>query len=166
MVGIITCCSSDLSQESMVQDLLDELVICSEIVVIKKKHLASKNILAYLEQAHAKGIEVLIGYANVNAFLTKIILDHTHLPLICLPYKNGSYSESGKILSTSQISTAEPIDSIDIDRARNAAITAARILAPKYPYINLGLQELADREQYGDQDTKEILNVQPLSLAS
>lgn len=40
------------------------------------------------------------------------------------------------------------------------------ILAPKYPYINLGLQELANHEQYGDQDTKEALNVQPLSLAS
>ncbi len=77
MVAILACYSSDMSQEIVAQDFLDELGVCSEIVHITAP-LTSANTLADLEQVHGKGMQVLIIRAGVNTVLSRMILDHTH----------------------------------------------------------------------------------------
>lgn len=149
LVGIITGSPNDLPKVVKVRETLDELGIGSEIV-IASAHRTPDKVFAYLDRAHAEGIQVLIGCAGVAAHLAGVIAGHTRLPVIGLPLGNGPLSGWDSLLSTVQMPPGVPVATVAIDGARNAAILAARILALKYPYIDLGLKEMADleRERY------------------
>ena len=146
LVGIITGSPNDLPKVVKVRETLDELGIGSEIVVASA-HRTPDKVFAYLDRAHAEGVQVLIGCAGVAAHLAGVIAGHTRLPVIGLPLGNGPLSGWDSLLSTVQMPPGVPVATVAIDGTRNAAILAARILALKYPYIDLGLKEMADRER-------------------
>ena len=146
LVGILTGSPNDLPQVVKVRDTLTELGIPSEIVVASA-HRTPDKVFAYLDRAHAEGVQVLIGCAGVAAHLAGVVAGHTRLPVIGLPLGNGPLTGWDSLLSTVQMPPGVPVATVAIDGTRNAAILAARILALKYPYIDLGLQEMADRER-------------------
>jgi 5-(carboxyamino)imidazole ribonucleotide mutase len=154
LVGILTGSPNDLPKVVKVRDTLDELGIRSEIVVASA-HRTPAKVLAYLDRAHAEGVQVLIGCAGVAAHLAGVIAAHTRLPVIGLPLGNGPLSGWDSLLSTVQMPPGVPVATVAVDGSKNAAIMAARILALKYPYIDLGLQELADRERERYEQTAE-----------
>ena len=158
LVGILTGSPNDLPKVVKVRETLDELGIHSEIVVASA-HRTPDKVFAYLDRAHAEGVQVLIGCAGVAAHLAGVIAGHTRLPVIGLPLSSGPLSGWDSLLSTVQMPPGVPVATVAVDGARNAAIMAARILALKYPYIDLGLQELADRERERyDQTAEEALS--------
>lgn len=157
LVGILTGSPNDVPRVIKVRDTLDELGIASEIV-IASAHRTPDKVFAYLERAHAEGVEVLIGCAGVAAHLAGVIAGHTRLPVIGLPLGNGPLSGWDSLLSTVQMPPGVPVATVAIDGARNAAVLAARILALKYPAIDAKLIEMArsERARY-DQSADEAL---------
>lgn len=157
LVGILTGSPNDLPTVVKVRDTLTELGIQSEIVVASA-HRTPDKVLAYLERAHREGVLVLIGCAGVAAHLAGVIAGHTRLPVIGLPLGNGPLTGLDSLLSTVQMPPGVPVATVAIDGARNAAMLAARILAIKYPEIDLALQQASkrERERY-DQTADEAL---------
>jgi 5-(carboxyamino)imidazole ribonucleotide mutase len=157
LVGILTGSPNDLPKVVKVRDTLDELGIRSEIVVASA-HRTPDKVFAYLERAHAEGVQVLIGCAGVAAHLAGVIAGHTRLPVIGLPLGNGPLSGWDSLLSTVQMPPGVPVATVAVDGSRNAAILAARILALKYPAIDAALEKLAEQErQRYDQTADEAL---------
>lgn len=157
MVGILTGSPNDVPKVVKVRETLEELGIPSEIV-IASAHRTPDKVFAYLDRAHAEGVEVLIGCAGVAAHLAGVVAGHTRLPVIGLPLGNGPLSGWDSLLSTVQMPPGVPVATVAIDGARNAAVLAARILALKYPYIDQALKDLAERErQRYDQSADEAL---------
>jgi len=157
LVGILTGSPNDLPKVVKVRDTLDELGIRSEIVVASA-HRTPDKVFAYLDRAHAEGVQVLIGCAGVAAHLAGVIAGHTRLPVIGLPLGNGPLSGWDSLLSTVQMPPGVPVATVAVDGSRNAAILAARILALKYPEIDAALARLAEQErQRYDQTADEAL---------
>lgn len=164
LVGILTGSPNDLPKVVKVRDTLDELGIRSEIVVASA-HRTPDKVFAYLDRAHAEGVQVFIGCAGVAAHLAGVIAGHTRLPVIGLPLGNGPLSGWDSLLSTVQMPPGVPVATVAVDGSRNAAIMAARILALKYPVIDAALARLAEQErQRYDQTADEALaNLQKTS---
>lgn len=157
LVGILTGSPNDLPKVVKVRDTLNELGIRSEIVVASA-HRTPDKVFAYLDRAHAEGVQVLIGCAGVAAHLAGVIAGHTRLPVIGLPLGNGPLSGWDSLLSTVQMPPGVPVATVAVDGSRNAAIMAARILALKYPAIDAALARLAEQErQRYDQTADEAL---------
>jgi len=146
LVGILIANLSDLPKVAKAWEAFDELGIHSEIVIASIQQNPDK-VMAYLDQAHAKGVQVLIDCAGIVPFLTEAITGHTPLPEVGIPLANGSLAVGGGLQSIVQQAPDVPIATVAIDNAEKAAIWAAHLLALKYPYINLGLMEIADREK-------------------
>lgn len=157
LVGILTGSPNDLPKVIKVRDTLDELGIRSEVVVASA-HRTPDKVFAYLDRAHAEGVQVLIGCAGVAAHLAGVIAGHTRLPVIGLPLGNGPLSGWDSLLSTVQMPPGVPVATVAVDGTRNAAILAARILALKFPEIDGALERLAEQErQRYDQSADEAL---------
>ncbi len=88
LVGILIENHSDLPKVATAWETLDELGIHSEIVIasIQKN---PDELLAYLDQAHAKGVQVLIDCAGIGNFLTDAISGYSSLPEIGIPAPMG-----------------------------------------------------------------------------
>lgn len=146
LVGIVTGSPNDLPTVVKVHDTLKELGITSEIVVASA-HRTPDRVLNYLQRAHQEGVQVLVGCAGMAAHLAGVIAGHTKLPVIGLPLSGGVMSGLDALLSTVQMPPGVPVATVSVDGARNAAMLAARILALKYPEINLALDAAALRER-------------------
>lgn len=92
-------------------------------------------------------IDHVIGCAGVAAHLVGVIAGHTRLPVIGLPLSNGPLTGLDSLLPTIQMPPDVPVATVAIDRARNAAILVARILALKYLEIDAALEKAARRER-------------------
>lgn len=146
LVGIVTGSPNDLSTVVKVRDTLSELGIASEIVVASA-HRTPDKVMDYLDRAHREGVQVLVGCAGVAAHLAGVIAGHTKLPVIGLPLSGGVMSGLDALLSTVQMPPGVPVATVAVDGAKNAAMLAARILALKYPEINVALDAAAARER-------------------
>ena len=157
LVGILTGSPNDLPTVVKVRTMLTELGIPSEIVVASA-HRTPDKVLAYIERAHAEGVQVLIGCAGMAAHLAGVIAGHTRLPVIGLPLSGGMMSGLDALLSTVQMPPGVPVATVAVDGSKNAAMLAARILALKYPQIDKALEKAAQKERTRyDQTADEAL---------
>jgi 5-(carboxyamino)imidazole ribonucleotide mutase len=104
-------------------------------------------VVAYIDRAHQQGVQVLIGCAGMAAHLAGVIAGHTRLPVIGLPLSGGVVSGLDALLATVQMPPGVPVATVAVDGAKNAAMLAARILALKFPEIDLALEEAAKKER-------------------
>lgn len=154
-VGILIASLNDLPKVAKAWETLDELGVHSEIVIASIQQNPDK-VMAYLDQAHTKGVQVLIDCAGIGNLLTDAIAGHTPLPEVGIPLANGSLAVCSGLQSIVQRAPDVPIATVAIDDADKAAIWAAHLLALKYPYIDLGLMEIADREKEYYEETAEV----------
>lgn len=158
LVGILTGSPNDLPTVVKVRTMLTELGIPSEIVVASA-HRTPDKVLAYIDRAHAEGVQVLIGCAGMAAHLAGVIAGHTRLPVIGLPLSGGMMSGLDALLATVQMPPGVPVATVAVDGSKNAAMLAARILALKFPEIDKALEKAAlkERARY-DQTADEALS--------
>ncbi|MFZ5503262.1 MAG: 5-(carboxyamino)imidazole ribonucleotide mutase [Pseudomonadota bacterium] len=157
LVGILTGSPNDLPTVVKVRDTLTGLGIASEIVVASA-HRTPDKVIDYLERAHKEDVQVLIGCAGMAAHLAGVIAGHTRLPVIGLPLSGGVMSGLDALLATVQMPPGVPVATVAVDGAKNAAMLAARILALKFPEINIALDAAAKKERARyDQTADEAL---------
>lgn len=128
-VSIIMGSTSDLPVMKKAAEFLDELEIPFEIHALSA-HRTPEQVEKFAQNAHNKGIRVIIAGAGGAAHLPGVVAAFTTIPIIGVPCRSSiSIDGWDSILSILQMPPGIPVATVGLDAARNAGILAAQILA-------------------------------------
>lgn len=152
LVGVIMGSKSDWSTMSHSIDMLETLGIAYEVQVVSA-HRTPDLLFSYAEQAHERGIQVIIAGAGGAAHLPGMCAAKTHLPVLGVPVQSSMLSGVDSLLSIVQMPAGVPVATLSIGKAGaiNAALLAASILSNQHSQILQALQ------QYREQQTQTVL---------
>lgn len=152
LVGVIMGSKSDWSTMSHSIDMLETLGITYEVQVVSA-HRTPDLLFSYAEQAHERGIQVIIAGAGGAAHLPGMCAAKTHLPVLGVPVQSSMLSGVDSLLSIVQMPAGVPVATLSIGKAGaiNAALLAASILSNQHSQILQALQ------QYREQQTQTVL---------
>ena len=128
-VAILMGSASDLPVMEAAGDVLNDLGIGWRMAV-RSAHRTPEETVAYVRQAEADGVKVLICGAGMAAHLAGVVAAESLLPVIGVPI-NASLDGLDALLATVQMPPGIPVATVAVGRAgaKNAAWLAARILS-------------------------------------
>ncbi len=131
-ISILMGSESDMDVMKTTAQILEEFSVPYE-VSITSAHRSPAWTRRYLQQAEAKGVEVIIAGAGGAAHLAGMLAAHTRLPVIGVPIDTSSLKGLDALLSTVQMPAGVPVATMAIGKAgaKNAGIFAVQILARK-----------------------------------
>ena len=98
-------------------------------VHVVSAHRMPHDMIAYGEQAAARGLKVVIAGAGGAAHLPGMIAAVTPLPVIGVPVPLKYLDGMDSLLSIVQMPAGVPVATVSIGGARNAGLLAVRVLA-------------------------------------
>jgi 5-(carboxyamino)imidazole ribonucleotide mutase len=131
-IGIAMGSDSDLPVMEDAADVLDDFEVSYEMRVLSA-HRTPGVMKEYAEQAHERGVEVIIAGAGGAAHLPGMIAASTPLPVIGVPVKTSKLNGVDSLLSIVQMPGGVPVGSVAINAADNAALLALQILGTGNP---------------------------------
>ena len=154
MIGIIMGSKSDYDIMREATTILDELQIPYETKVVSA-HRTPQYMFNYAQEAHSRGIKVIIAGAGGAAHLPGMIAAISPLPVIGVPIKSSNSIDGwDSLLSIVQMPKGVPVATVAVNGALNAGILAAQIMSTSDANIVAKIQAykngLADK---GMQDT-------------
>ena len=123
---------SDLPVMEDAADVLDDFDVSYEMRVLSA-HRTPGVMKEYAEQAHERGVEVIIAGAGGAAHLPGMIAASTPLPVIGVQVKTSKLNGVDSLLSIVQMPGGVPVGSVAINAADNAALLALQILGTGNP---------------------------------
>jgi 5-(carboxyamino)imidazole ribonucleotide mutase len=123
---------SDLPVLEDAADVLDEFDVDYEMRVLSA-HRTPGVMKTYAEEAHERGLQVIIAGAGGAAHLPGMIAASTPLPVIGVPVKTSKLNGVDSLLSIVQMPGGVPVGSVAINAADNAALLALQILGTEDP---------------------------------
>ena len=137
-VGIIMGSASDLPVMQEAIDILKELGIDYEVDIVSA-HRTPEKMMTYGQEAHQRGIKVIVAGAGGAAHLPGMVAAISPLPVIGVPVKSSNSIDGwDSILSILQMPGGVPVATVALNGAKNAGILAAQI-------IGSSDQEILDR---------------------
>jgi len=133
-VGIVMGSDSDWPVMQAAGEALAEFGIEFEADVVSA-HRMPAEMIAYGEQAHARGLSVIIAGAGGAAHLPGMLAAVTPLPVIGVPVPLKYLDGMDSLLSIVQMPAGVPVATVAIGNARNAGLLAVRILAATDPEL-------------------------------
>jgi 5-(carboxyamino)imidazole ribonucleotide mutase len=128
MIGIIMGSKSDYDIMREATTILDELQIPYETKVVSA-HRTPQYMFNYAQEAHSRGIKVIIAGAGGAAHLPGMVAAISPLPVIGVPIKSSNSIDGwDSILSILQMPGGVPVATVALDGAKNAGILAAQII--------------------------------------
>jgi 5-(carboxyamino)imidazole ribonucleotide mutase len=118
---------SDLPVMEDAADVLDEFDVDYEMRVLSA-HRTPGVMKTYAEEAHERGLQVIIAGAGGAAHLPGMLAASTPLPVIGVPVKTSKLNGVDSLLSIVQMPGGVPVGSVAINAADNAALLALPIL--------------------------------------
>jgi 5-(carboxyamino)imidazole ribonucleotide mutase len=111
-------------------DVLGTLGVPHEVKVVSA-HRTPRRMVAYAENAAARGLKVIIAGAGGAAHLPGMVASLTHLPVLGVPVQSAALSGQDSLLSIVQMPAGIPVGTLAIGKAgaTNAGLLAAAILA-------------------------------------
>ena len=160
LVGIIMGSSSDSRIMKGAGEILDEFEIKHEDQIISA-HRTPTRISEYASHAEKMGFKVIIAGAGGAAHLPGMIASHTTIPVIGVPIlvyndkpvaktditKFSAFGGLDSLLSITEMPSGSPVVSVGVNKAGNAGIYAAKILANEFSDLKSKLQKHKS-EQY------------------
>ena len=138
-VGIIMGSKSDWPVMEEAKNVLDELGVASEVDIVSA-HRTPDKLKEYGENAHERGLQVIICGAGGAAHLPGMIAAYTPLPVIGVPVKSrNSIDGWDSILSILQMPAGVPVATVALDGSKNAGILAAQIIGSTHQEIQNNL---------------------------
>lgn len=128
VVGIVMGSDSDWPTMSAAAEVLDEFGVPVEVDVVSA-HRMPAEMLAYGQEAAARGLRVIIAGAGGAAHLPGMLASVTTLPVIGVPVPLKYLDGMDSLLSIVQMPAGVPVATVSIGGARNAGLLAVRILA-------------------------------------
>jgi 5-(carboxyamino)imidazole ribonucleotide mutase len=140
LVGIIMGSDSDLPT------MKDAIAICEEFgvpfeVAIVSAHRTPERMVKYAQEAHQRGLKVIIAGAGGAAHLPGMVASLTPLPVIGVPVPSRHLQGMDSLYSIVQMPAGIPVATVAIGNAKNAGLLAVQILASHQP-------ELLERVQH------------------
>jgi len=120
---------SDLPVMQAAADVLEELGVGYEIDIVSA-HRTPQKLFEYAQNAHKRGIEVIIAGAGGAAHLPGMIASLSPLPVIGVPIKSSNSIDGwDSLLSILQMPGGVPVATVALNGAKNAGILAAQIIS-------------------------------------
>jgi 5-(carboxyamino)imidazole ribonucleotide mutase len=143
-VGIIMGSKSDLPVMQDAVDIMNEFGIPYEVTVVSA-HRTPLRMVEYGQNAHGRGLKVIIAGAGGAAHLPGMVASLTTLPVIGVPVKSSNSIDGwDSILSILQMPGGVPVATVALNSAKNAGILAAEILGISDESLH---QKLVDYKQ-------------------
>jgi 5-(carboxyamino)imidazole ribonucleotide mutase len=135
LVGIIMGSASDLPVMQAAADVLQRFEVPFEINVVSA-HRTPELMFDYAQNAHKRGLQVIIAGAGGAAHLPGMVASLTPLPVIGVPVKSSNSIDGwDSILSILQMPNGVPVATVALNAAQNAGILAAQIVAAGQPAV-------------------------------
>lgn len=134
LVGIIMGSDSDLPT------LQGAIAICADFAVpheveIVSAHRTPERMVEYAQQAHQRGLKVIIAGAGGAAHLPGMVAALTPLPVIGVPVPSRYLQGVDSLYSIVQMPAGIPVATVAIGNATNAGLLAVQILASHDPEL-------------------------------
>lgn len=127
-VSIIMGSDSDLPVMKPAADFLESLNIPFELTVVSA-HRTPDRMIDFAQNAHKRGIQVIVAGAGGAAHLPGMVASITPLPVIGVPVKSSNSIDGwDSILSILQMPSGIPVATVALNGGKNAGILAATIL--------------------------------------
>ncbi|MBS3945796.1 MAG: 5-(carboxyamino)imidazole ribonucleotide mutase [Melioribacter sp.] len=131
LVSIIMGSDSDHSVMQQAADILNEFEVPFEITIVSA-HRTPKRLYQFSEEAHKRGVEVIIAGAGGAAHLPGMVASISPLPVIGVPIKSSNSIDGwDSILSILQMPGGVPVATVALNGARNAGLLAVQVLSTK-----------------------------------
>ncbi|CAM1370411.1 N5-carboxyaminoimidazole ribonucleotide mutase [Tenacibaculum sediminilitoris] len=128
MVGIIMGSDSDLPIMQEAIDILESFDIQVEVDIVSA-HRTPEKLFNYANNAHKRGVQVIVAGAGGAAHLPGMVASMSPLPVIGVPIKSrNSIDGWDSVLSILQMPAGVPVATVALDGAKNAGILAAQII--------------------------------------
>jgi 5-(carboxyamino)imidazole ribonucleotide mutase len=128
LIGIVMGSDSDLPTMKAAAEVCEEFDIPYEIHIISA-HRTPLDMASYAEEAHKRGLRVIIAGAGGSAHLPGMIAAHTPLPVIGVPIRTEALQGLDSLMSIVQMPPGVPVATVAIGGAKNAALLAIQVLA-------------------------------------
>ena len=128
LVGIVMGSDSDWPVMEAAAAALSEFNIPFETDVVSA-HRMPTEMIAYGQDAAARGIRVIIAGAGGAAHLPGMLASVTTLPVVGVPVPLKTLDGMDSLLSIVQMPAGVPVATVSIGGARNAGLLAVRMLA-------------------------------------
>jgi 5-(carboxyamino)imidazole ribonucleotide mutase len=131
-IGIIMGSDSDLPTMQGAIAICEEFQIPCEVAIVSA-HRTPERMVEYAQQAHLRGIKVIIAGAGGAAHLPGMVASLTPLPVIGVPVPSRHLQGVDSLYSIVQMPAGVPVATVAIGSATNAGLLAVRILATHKP---------------------------------
>ena len=128
LVSIVMGSDSDLHIMQNAAEILSTFDIPFEISIVSA-HRTPQRMVKFAEEAHQRGVRVIIAGAGGAAHLPGMVASLSPLPVIGVPIKSSNSIDGwDSILSILQMPGGVPVATVALNGAKNAGILAAQIL--------------------------------------
>jgi 5-(carboxyamino)imidazole ribonucleotide mutase len=128
VVGIIMGSDSDLPIMEAAIAVCEEFAVDHEVAIVSA-HRTPERMVNYAQNAHKRGIKVIIAGAGGAAHLPGMVASLTPLPVIGVPVSSRQLSGVDSLYSIVQMPAGIPVATVAIGNAKNAGLLAVQILA-------------------------------------
>jgi 5-(carboxyamino)imidazole ribonucleotide mutase len=127
-VAIIMGSISDMPVMQEAIDILKEFNIETEVDIVSA-HRTPEKLFDFSQNAHTRGISVIIAGAGGAAHLPGMVASMSPLPVIGVPVKSSNSIDGwDSVLSILQMPGGVPVATVALNGAKNAGILAAQII--------------------------------------
>ena len=157
-IGIIMGSQSDLPVMQEAIDILKEFNIDFEVDIVSA-HRTPEKMISYGQEAHTRGIQVIIAGAGGAAHLPGMIAATSPLPVIGVPVKSSNSIDGwDSVLSILQMPGGVPVATVALNGAKNAGILAVQILGSSDKVVQQTILEYKETMKTKVIDSAKNLN--------
>lgn len=133
-VAILMGSESDMDVMKKAEEILNDFGVTNETNVISA-HRKPRALVAYIEEAEARGVAAFICGAGMSAALPGVVAAHTTRPVIGVPIASGALNGIDALYSIAQMPPNVPVACVAVGGARNAGLLAVQILSGADPSL-------------------------------
>jgi 5-(carboxyamino)imidazole ribonucleotide mutase len=153
LVGIIMGSDSDLPTMQGAIAVCEEFSVSCEVAIVSA-HRTPERMVKYAQEAHQRGLKVIIAGAGGAAHLPGMVASLTPLPVIGVPVATRHLQGVDSLYSIVQMPAGIPVATVAIGNAKNAGLLAVQILAAHQPEL------LEKVQQYRQNLAQSVLDKQ------
>lgn len=139
-IAIIMGSDSDLPTMQAAVEVCKAFEIDHEVAIISA-HRTPERMVNFAQQAHLRGIKVIIAGAGGAAHLPGMVAALTPLPVIGVPVASRHLQGVDSLYSIVQMPGGIPVATVAIGNAKNAGLLAVQILATQEPELLQKVQQ-------------------------
>lgn len=129
LVSIVMGSDSDLPIMEEAAKMLGQFEVAYEITIVSA-HRTPERLFDFAQNAHLRGVKVVIAGAGGAAHLPGMVAAISPLPVIGVPVKSSNSIDGwDSVLSILQMPGGVPVATVALNGAKNAGILAAQILS-------------------------------------